>query len=301
MITTLDKYITTINILDSSKIKVGETLGSGGFGVVEEGNYKRCSMAIKKVSKEEYVKELKIMHRIRHPSFPLFYGIFHTKHFVNFAMERIRGSNLDIFAKKHDNYHLRLLMSINLAKSIEFLHRLGIIHRDIKPNNVMVSDSLELKLLDFGISKNTYNTKTTENPRSGTLIYLSPEYFPMPDSKGEIKVRINNKSDVWAFGLVLSEIFSSQKPWSQYIQFSNYEVMGFLYRRDKFPIPKTVPKEINEVIQLCTNYDLDLRCQVKEAKFRLMDVLYQELSKVGYRTFLENLFSAFNFSHGQSK
>lgn len=284
----LDPQI-SINFLDKDKIQLGEELGKGGFGCVYSAKYSSLILAIKKVKQENYNKETQVLHRMRHPNISLFYGMYLEKQYANLALEKIDGICLDEFIirlkilkhsfSEEEIFLYKLIIAINLVVSIEFLHLSGIVHRDIKPNNIMINHNHQVKLLDFGISKISSSTYSTENPRLGTLIYMSPEYCPSPDDFGNLKVRLSSKIDVWAVGLVLNELFSGEKPWSNRIIHSNYDVMSSLYKKIKFPVSEELDSNIKEIIKNCTEYDSEIRWDMTKVKYSLFEIMYNKLSK----------------------
>lgn len=276
-----------VNIMPKEKILIDKTLGSGGNGLVKEGRYKSLSLAIKMISnKDDNTKEIGVLQTIKHKSIPLFYGIYSSEKFNNLVIEKIEGATLDKVIERleqiQSTFNLlevmiyKLVLAFNITCCLSYLHALGIAHRDVKPNNIMVDMNHQIKLLDFGISKSDINTCSVSNPRCGTLIYLSPEFFPLPH-EDEVKVRVNYKSDIWALGLVFNELFSGEKPWSKYISFSSLEVTGMLYRRKEFPISDRIPLCIKEVIKKCTLYDKDERWETLQIKQKLMEIFYSYL------------------------
>lgn len=322
----------------SNLIKIQEPLGRGGFGIVEAGEYKNLRLAIKKVSiKGDYEKEINTLQLIRSINTPLFYGMFLSEMYSHIIIEKINGLTLEdlilllkslssneFLIKKYsitenEIYLYKLIISYNLVKSIEFLHLNGIIHRDIKPNNIMIDCKHNIKMLDFGISKNNKNNSISiSNPRIGTLIYLSPEFYlshtksrnmnmeysnaddyyydnenscsidycidnyntsDISNVMNNQKVRISYKSDIWALGLVLNELFSYEKPWENYIQFSQFEVVGLIYSQKNFPISEKIPMEVKDIIEKSTKYNKDDRWNATKIKDSFLFLIYRHSSQ----------------------
>ena len=277
-----------VNFLPKDKIIIGEPLGHGGFGLVESGYYKSLKLAIKKVSNTgDYLKEINVLQALKHSNVPLFYGMYSTDIFAHLVIEKIEGLTLDKLLTRlnsltsTNNYNFnndeillyKLIIAINITTSLEYLHFLGIIHRDIKPNNIMINNKHQVKLLDFGISKSDINTCSVTNPRTGTLIYLSPEFFPLPD-EDIVKIRVNYKSDIWALGLVLNELFSGEKPWGRYLNYSVFQVMGLIYNREQFPVSEDLCPELKEIITKCTLYNKEERYDATKVKNALLNKFY---------------------------
>lgn len=172
--------------------------------------------------------------------------------------------------------HLHLQKSkliVDLSSLINYIHQFDIIHRDLKPGNLMLEyKTNRLKLLDFGISRTAETTVTSSKPRVGTIQYLSPEYCPSSDS--EMKVKINKKSDIWALGLIISEMFSGMKPWAEKNYSNPIQILGFLYNRKKFLIPDCIKDDnIRCLIEKCTEYDIGKRFSSDEVDYFCKEVL----------------------------
>ena len=272
-----------INFFRESEIQIEKVIGEGGNGSVHSAKYLNLNLAVKKVKKEEYNKEKHILLNIKHSYIPFFFGLFLTKDFANFCIERIEGIDLSELIIRLENikteenfkeiYLYKLVLAINLVSSIEYLHLNNIVHRDIKPSNIMISKYHKLKLLDFGISKVSADTYSTENPRSGTLSYMSPEFCPVLNEKGDLKVRLSSKTDIWALGLVLNELFSGEKPWSKYIK-TGIEIFGILFDKKKFIVGESLPYEIKHLIENCTTYSQEERWDSTQIKFYLIEVFF---------------------------
>ena len=117
----------------------------------------------------------------------------------NYVYELNRGFNDEICAK----------IFINILKSVELLHKKGIIHGDIKPENVLIGNDFSIKLIDFGFSEKVMNDDYIINSTSGTDTYCSPEI-----RKGHIQGYNGIKSDIFSLGVLLFVIRAGQFPFS---------------------------------------------------------------------------------------
>lgn len=257
-------------------------IGSGGYSEVYSAEFNsQTQFAVKcltqyhgsQSSDESLQREIGFLSRVKLGQVPLFYSQIQvlkdsiTEHrFVSnrngesfnkincLIIQRIVGPTLDNMIYINELEKLKVMC--DLANLVYIIHEFGIVHRDLKPNNLILCKSTgKLYLLDFGISKSIEATVTSSNPRLGTIQYFPPEYCP-----GDEKVKINKKSDVWALGLIINEIFSGEKPWSEKKYQSPFQILGFLYNRTPFIVHSSIENEdVRAIIRACTEYEVDKR------------------------------------------
>ena len=188
---------------------------------------------------------------------------------------------------------------------MEFLHKYGLIHRDIKPNNIIINEhKFELKLIDFGISKRIHNSKTsTQTEKKGTLLYEAPENFgdlnntdqgnadtnSSTKSNNKLsKVNISTKFDVWSFGLILNQIFGCERPWNG---LDSNRIMFNLSKKEEFPVSENIYNEdIKDLVRSCTIVEPKERMTISEVKKVLKSVLVNRLVDLSKVNKVENLF-----------
>ena len=205
--------------IEKKKPKIGE----GTNGKVYGGSFKGEPVAIKKIKLaleesfedqeclKEILNEIKCAQKVQNQFIPKFYGLWKSKNRYNLVFEFISGKTLkDKYKDLDDKQKLQVLLQ--LSKILEIIHSEHLIHRDIKPSNIMISDDLNVKLIDFGVSKISQRTETFTGSISGTTRYTAPEYFQI-DLTGTQTIHINNKIDIWSTGCLISEIFSGILPW----------------------------------------------------------------------------------------
>jgi serine/threonine protein kinase len=131
-----------------------------------------------------------------------------------FAMELIRGCALRQYAEeKHLDTRQRLELMAKICDAVEHAHQRGVIHRDLKPGNILVDETGQPKILDFGVARVTdsevqLTTHTDLGQLIGTLAYMSPEQVT-----GDPLV-VDTRSDVYALGVILYELLAGKLPYA---------------------------------------------------------------------------------------
>ncbi|KAJ4824700.1 hypothetical protein Tsubulata_016492 [Turnera subulata] len=194
-------------------------LGEGGFGAVYKGHLKdgNTAVAVKRISrgsrqgKKEYITEVKTISQLRHRNLVQLIGWCHDKGVFMLVYEFMPNGSLDshLFGDQVTllPWALRYKISIGLASALLYLHEEWeqcVVHRDVKPSNVMLDSSFNVKLGDFGLARlmdHELGPRTTG--LAGTFGYLAPEYVR--------RGRASKESDVYSFGVVALEIATGRK------------------------------------------------------------------------------------------
>ncbi len=201
----------------AGKYRIIEVVGRGGMGIVykaEDTKLKR-SVALKflppeltrdKESKERFVVEAQAAAALSHPNICTIHEINDEEDQSFIAMEYIQGRSLKAkMEKKPLAVEDTLDIAIQVAAGLDEAHKKGIIHRDIKSANIMVTDQGQAKIMDFGLAKVKGGTLLTrEGTTLGTVAYMSPE-----QARGE---DVDHRSDIWSLGVVLYEMLSGKLP-----------------------------------------------------------------------------------------
>ena len=276
--------------IPENEIEKMESIGEGAFGKVYKGKYKENIVAIKKIKLEEksqeicdsLLNEIKVIHKAQNSDIPKFYGIMKRKGHYNLIFEYISGHSLkDIYPNL--TYLQKLNILIALCKILENFHKKHLIHRDIKPGNIMITENMVVKLIDFGISKIAQHTCTYTNAQIGTIPYMSPEQFQIdldrfsdPNIDDVKPVPISIKSDIWSFGVMTSEIFSGVKPYHN-ISKKHAPTEQMITRRlignKPFPIPDSLDRDIREIVERATVVDPEERANMSEIRERFRKLI----------------------------
>ena len=193
--------------------KILEKLGEGGMGVVylaEDTKLER-KVAIKflphNISDNSEEKErLKIEARaaasLNHTNIATVYAIEESNDEMFIAMEYVEGSELkDKIKSAPLTTDETINIAIQIAKGLDAAHKKGIVHRDIKSQNIMITSDGNVKIMDFGLAKMKGVTQLTDSGSTiGTAAYMSPE-----QARGE---DADQRTDIWSFGIVLYELIT---------------------------------------------------------------------------------------------
>ncbi len=212
--------------------EVVRVLGEGGMGVVYEARQENPQriVALKVLRSclpstnmlRRFQHEAKMLGQLQHPGIACIYeagvakigngeGLLGQEPF--FAMELIRGRPLNTYAAENRlSVRDRFELVAKVCDAMEHAHRKGVIHRDLKPSNILVDESGQPKILDFGVARvtdadiATVTMQTTSGQLIGTVPYMSPEQVA-GDSR-----QIDTRSDVYAVGVILYELLSGRLP-----------------------------------------------------------------------------------------
>ena len=201
----------------AGKYKIIEELGRGGMGIVykaEDIRLKR-TVALKFLPpelthipevKDRFMREAQAAAALDHPNICTVYEFDQAGENAFISMAFIEGQSL---RKRIDSGPLKLeealKIAMQIAEGLQEAHRNGIVHRDLKSANVMVTARGQAKVMDFGLAKTMGATLVTrEGTTMGTVTYMSPE-----QARGE---KVDHRTDIWSFGVVLYEMLSGELP-----------------------------------------------------------------------------------------
>lgn len=231
--------------------KVLEKIGEGGMGAVFRGvdmmlerevaiKVLRPELAVQPEIVERFRAEAVTLAKLNHPKIATLYSFFrHGDHFL-MVMEFVRGQTLgDLISEQGAiNYERAVPMFCQALEGIDHAHSLGIIHRDVKPGNMMVSASGTVKVMDFGIARVLGAARMTKAGHLiGTIEYMSPEQV-----RGQ---HTDARSDIYSSGIVLYELLTGRVPFSSD---SEYDLMRSQIEQPP-PPPRNFSAEIPEYIE----------------------------------------------------
>uniref|UniRef100_A0A8C7QZC1 Dual specificity mitogen-activated protein kinase kinase 2 n=1 Tax=Oncorhynchus mykiss TaxID=8022 RepID=A0A8C7QZC1_ONCMY len=208
----------------TQKVKVGELkdddfhriceLGAGNGGVVNKVCHKPSGLVmarklihleIKPAIRNQIIRELQLLHECNSPYIVSFYGAFYSDGEISICMEHMDGGSLDQVLKEAKRIPEEILGKVSIAvlRGLAYLReKHQIMHRDVKPSNILVNSRGEIKLCDFGVSGQLIDSMA--NSFVGTRSYISPERLQ--------GTHYSVQSDVWSMGLSLVELSIGRYP-----------------------------------------------------------------------------------------
>ena len=268
--------INHIKKIQLKEVKFIKKIGEGGQAKVYMGEYDNKKVAVKLMKNVDYkcfAHELVILALLDHENIPKFYGIIREQNVLSLVFEFIEGNTLDQL--KIDNFTTQQKYNIiyQLTSCLEYIHTKNFIHRDLKPENIMLDNQFKIHLLDFSIAKVITNAEFTLTRAKGTLNYLAPECLELSEISEDQQIisKITSKVDVWAFGCIVSWLFSGYIPWSDKYKDIPPVIQQILMKKLPFSIPKNIKDEnVIKIIEMATEVDVNKRKSMKEIK-DLMD------------------------------
>jgi eukaryotic-like serine/threonine-protein kinase len=250
--------MTTPRLL-GSRYEIGETLGYGGMAEVHRGRDVRLGREVAvKVLRADLARDPSFQARFRreaqaaaslnHPAIVAVYDTGEEDVYGNqpyIVMEYVEGRTLRDVLKIEGRLMPRRAMEIvaDVCAALDFSHRNGIIHRDIKPGNVMITRTGAVKVMDFGIARAVADNAATVTQTAaviGTAQYLSPE-----QARGET---VDARSDVYSTGVLLFELITGSPPFTG----DSPVAVAYQHVRENPPPPSTinpdVPPELDAIV-----------------------------------------------------
>jgi len=201
---------------------------------------------------ERFKREIKILAQISHPAVPRIHGWGVRDGEMFFLADFIEGENLRSLIRKKGPLDAAATAALggSVADALEVAHQHGIVHRDVKPHNIMVGEGGMITLLDFGVARGVgldMRTITATGMVVGTPEYMSPEQFE--------GLRVDRRSDIYSLGVVLFEAITGRLPFSGETPIS----IAMKHRSETPPAPRTIrrdtPAWLERIILRCLEKD----------------------------------------------
>jgi eukaryotic-like serine/threonine-protein kinase len=262
--------------------RITRRLGQGGMGVVYEAEDQKLGrlVAIKllpeaicrdPVALERFWREARTASSLNHPGICTIHELNQSGDQPFIVMERLEGESLDrLYHRRSMPYPKLLDFGVQAADALDAAHKKGILHRDIKPGNIFLSPSGQVKILDFGLAKmvesethsdndgnanvtESYDVLTRPGAVFGTTAYMSPE-----QARGEA---LDARSDIFSLGVVLYELATGHHPFRG--STTAVTVDHLLNHAPTAPISLNpdLPLEFEETLNKTLEKDRDLRLQ----------------------------------------
>ncbi|SHH84901.1 serine/threonine protein kinase [Caloranaerobacter azorensis DSM 13643] len=247
------------------RYEIVEKIGGGGMALVYKAKCKLLNRYVAiKVLRTEFINNEEFINKFRresqaaaslsHPNIVNIYDVGVEGDIYYIVMEYVKGKTLKelIREKGRLSYEETIDIAIQIARALSHAHKNHIVHRDIKPHNILVSDDGRIKVTDFGIAKAaTTSTVTNTSNVIGSVHYFSPE-----QARGGYT---NEKSDIYSLGIVMYEMVTGRVPFEGDSPIS----VAIKHIQEDIVTPrqfvKTIPESLEKIILKCVEKDQSLR------------------------------------------
>jgi eukaryotic-like serine/threonine-protein kinase len=249
-----------------SHYKILEKLGEGGMGVVYKAQDTKLdrivalkflpkSLLCDSQAKSRFAQEAKAASALDHPNIATIYEIDEVEGKCFISMAYVEGKSLkELLKEKSFSIEEILNIAIQMAEGLNAAHKKSIVHRDIKSDNLMLTDDGLVKIMDFGLAKlRGVSRVTKEGTTLGTMPYMSPE-----QARGE---EIDHRTDIWSLGIVLYETITGQLPFkSEYEQAVVYAILNE-EPKSMMESRAEIPPELEQIVEKTLVKNRDSRYQ----------------------------------------
>ncbi|KAF1988313.1 Pkinase-domain-containing protein [Aulographum hederae CBS 113979] len=226
------------------RVYLGINMTTGEVIAVKQVEVKPQAAGQDKEKMKEMVKSLDIeidtMQHLDHPNIVSYLGCERKEYSISIFLEYIPGGSVGSCLRKHGKFDEPVVSSLTrqTLSGLAYLHREGILHRDLKADNILLDVDGTCKISDFGISKKTddiYGNDIT-NSMQGSVFWMAPEVIR---SHG---LGYSAKVDIWSLGCVVLEMFAGRRPWSK------EEAIGAIYKLGSLNQAPPIPDDVSSTI-----------------------------------------------------
>ena len=250
----------------TERYEIIEKIGSGGMADVYRAMDHKLNryVAIKVLKREfredkqfvaKFKQEARAVAGLSHPNIVNVYDVGNEGTVQFIVLELVEGITLKKYIEKkgHLPYKEAVSIAIQVANGIEAAHEHHIVHRDIKPQNIIISREGKVKVTDFGIAKAATSTATVSTSAMGSVHYMSPE-----QARGGYS---DERSDIYSFGITLFEMLTGQVPFDG----ETTVAVAVHHIQDEIDLPSElvsgIPVSVDKIVQKCTKKKVDARYQ----------------------------------------
>ncbi|KAK8655888.1 hypothetical protein V6N13_108453 [Hibiscus sabdariffa] len=254
---------------DMSQLLIGNKFASGRHSRIYRGIYKQRDVAIKIISQPEedenlanflekqFISEVALLFHLRHPNIISFVAACKKPPVFCIITEYLAGGSLRKYLHQQEPYSvpldLALKLALDIARGMQYLHSQGILHRDLKSENLLLGEDMCVKVADFGISCLESQCGSAKG-FTGTYRWMAPE---MIKEKHHTK-----KVDVYSFGIVLWELLTALTPFDNMTP--EQAAFAVCQKNARPPLPSSCPPAFSHLINRCWSSNPEKRPQFDE-------------------------------------
>ncbi|XVE57132.1 hypothetical protein DITRI_Ditri04bG0066800 [Diplodiscus trichospermus] len=254
---------------DMSQLFIGNKFASGRHSRIYRGIYKQRDVAIKLISQPEedenlanilekqFISEVALLFHLRHPNIITFVAACKKTPVFCIITEYLAGGSLRKYLHQQEPYsvphNLVLKLALDIARGMQYLHSQGILHRDLKSENLLLGEDMCVKVADFGISCLESQCGSAKG-FTGTYRWMAPE---MIKEKHHTK-----KVDVYSFGIVLWELLTALTPFDNMTP--EQAAFAVCQKNARPPLPSSCPLAFSHLINRCWSSNPEKRPQFNE-------------------------------------
>ncbi|MFC1610952.1 serine/threonine protein kinase [Myxococcota bacterium] len=263
-------------------------IGAGGMAVIyraEQPSLGRL-VAIKELRKElatdksiitRFEREAMSVAALAHQNIVHIYDFITRGESMFIVMEYVEGIDLYDLMNRVERIppNIAAIIALQAARALEYAHYRGVVHRDFKPSNLMITKEGEVKLMDFGIARDeAFDDLTRPGTALGTPAYMSPEQI-----MGE---RVDFRSDVFSFGIVLYQMLTGQKPFADDDTKSVlHRILNEPYNRPRRLFPD-IPVKLQRIVKKCMEKRPERRYDSTESLRRDLEKYVSNKVRINY-------------------
>jgi len=261
------------------RYEIIEELGKGSMGVVYRAYDPQIDRPIAlKVLREDrmtseafvqrFLKEAKAIGRLSHPNIVTVYDTGEDQGTIYIAMELLEGSSLNRMVEgKRLTLKEIVNLAVQIAETLDYAHRKGIVHRDVKPSNIILQANGQIKITDFGIAHiedPSALVQTQAGEILGTPAYMSPEQV--------LSRPVDGRSDIFSLGIILYELSTGRRPFGGENMAAIFHAITHDHPPEPAEINPTISQELSQITLKCLR-------KIPEERFETGHALARALSK----------------------
>ncbi|XP_050288378.1 serine/threonine/tyrosine-protein kinase HT1 [Quercus robur] len=240
---------------DLSQLFIGNKFASGAHSRIYRGIYKQRAVAVKMVRipnqadtraflEQQFKSEVALLSRLFHPNIVQFIAACQKPPVYCIITEYMSQGTLRMYLNKKEPYSLStetiLRLALDISRGMEYLHSQGVIHRDLKSNNLLLNDEMRVKVADFGTSCLETQSQETKGNK-GTYRWMAPEMMK--------EKPYTRKVDVYSFGIVLWELTTALLPFQGMTPVQ--AAFAVADKNERPPLPASCPPALAHLIKRC--------------------------------------------------